>query len=36
MRRILENISNGEDLGNTTTLRDPAVPEQIREQVHGD
>jgi acetyl-CoA synthetase len=36
MRRILENISNGENLGNTTTLRDPAVPEQIREQVHGD
>jgi acetyl-CoA synthetase len=36
MRRILENISNGDDLGDTTTLRDPSVPEQIREQVHGD
>jgi len=36
MRRILENISNGEDLGNTTTLRDPSVPEQIREQTVGE
>ena len=36
MRRLLENISNGDELGNTTTLRDPSVPEQIREQVHGD
>jgi acetyl-CoA synthetase len=36
MRRLLENISNGDDLGDTTTLRDPSVPERIREQVHGD
>jgi acetyl-CoA synthetase len=36
MRRLLENISNGEDLGDTTTLRDPSVPERIREEVHGD
>ena len=36
MRRLLEEISNGEELGNTTTLRDPSVPERIREQVHGD
>ncbi|WP_226010271.1 acetate--CoA ligase [Halomicrobium salinisoli] len=36
MRRLLENISNDEDLGDTTTLRDPSVAEQIREQVHGD
>ncbi len=36
MRRLLENISNGEELGDTTTLRDPSVPEEIREQVHGD
>jgi acetyl-CoA synthetase len=36
MRRVLENISNNEDLGDTTTLRDPSVPEQIRDQVHGD
>jgi len=33
MRRVLENISNKEDLGDTTTLRDPSVPDQIREQV---
>jgi len=36
MRRVLENISNDEDLGDTTTLRDPDVPEQIREKVRGD
>ncbi len=33
MRRLLENISNGEGLGDTTTLRDPSVPERIRDQV---
>ncbi|WP_158854619.1 acetate--CoA ligase [Halorhabdus sp. CUG00001] len=33
MRRVLENISNSDDLGDTTTLRDPTVPEQIRKQV---
>ena len=36
MRRLLENISNNEELGDTTTLRDPSVPEDIRQQVHGD
>ena len=36
MRRLLENISNGDELGDTTTLRDPSVPEQIRDQVQGD
>ncbi|TSD14226.1 acetate--CoA ligase [Haloglomus irregulare] len=36
MRRILENISNGDELGDTTTLRDPSVPEKIRDQIHGD
>jgi acetyl-CoA synthetase len=36
MRRLLEDISNDEELGNTMTLRDPSVPETIREQVHGD
>jgi len=36
MRRLLEDISNDADLGDTTTLRDPSVPERIREQVHGD
>ncbi|MFW5965732.1 MAG: AMP-binding enzyme, partial [Halodesulfurarchaeum sp.] len=33
MRRLLEDISNDEDLGNTTTLRDPSVPQRIREQI---
>ena len=33
MRRILENISNEEALGNTTTLRDPSVPERIRDEM---
>ncbi|MFC6797725.1 MULTISPECIES: acetate--CoA ligase [unclassified Haladaptatus] len=33
MRRLLENISNDEELGNTTTLRDPSVPEKIRDQL---
>ncbi|MFB6191839.1 MAG: acetate--CoA ligase [Haloarculaceae archaeon] len=36
MRRLLEEISNGDELGDTTTLRDPSVPEQIRAQVQGD
>ncbi len=36
MRRLLEDISNGADLGDTTTLRDPSVPEDIREQVRDD
>jgi acetyl-CoA synthetase len=36
MRRLLENISNDEELGNTTTLRDPSVPEEIRDRVRGD
>jgi acetyl-CoA synthetase len=36
MRRLLENISNGDELGDTTTLRDPSVPEEIRDQVRGD
>ena len=35
MRRLLENIANDEELGDTTTLRDPSVPERIRRQVHG-
>jgi acetyl-CoA synthetase len=36
MRRLLADISNGEELGDTTTLRDPSVPEAIRDQVAGD
>ena len=33
MRRLLQNISNDEALGDTTTLRDPTVPVTIREQI---
>ncbi|PSQ39955.1 acetate--CoA ligase [Halobacteriales archaeon SW_5_70_135] len=33
MRRLLADVSNGAELGNTTTLHDPSVPERIREQV---
>jgi acetyl-CoA synthetase len=33
MRRLLEDISNEEELGDTSTLRDSDVPENIREQV---
>ncbi|MFB6082245.1 MAG: acetate--CoA ligase [Halanaeroarchaeum sp.] len=36
MRRLLEDISNDADLGNTTTLRDTSVPEAIRRQVQED
>src|SRR5699024_1839322 len=36
MRRLLEDISNDEELGNTSTLADPSVPEQIRDQVRSD
>jgi acetyl-CoA synthetase len=36
MRRLLEDISNDEKLGNTSTLRDPSVPEEIRSQVQAD
>lgn len=35
MRRLLEDISNERTLGDTTTLRDPSVPEEIRRQVQG-
>lgn len=35
MRRLLENISNDEALGNTDTLRDSSVPTQIRSQIRG-
>ena len=36
MRRLLENISNDEELGDTTTLSDPTIAEKIRIQVHGE
>jgi acetyl-CoA synthetase len=35
MRRLLADVSNDRDLGDTTTLQDPSVPERIREQVRG-
>jgi acetyl-CoA synthetase len=31
MRRLLKNIANGEPLGDVTTLRDPLVVEQLKE-----
>jgi acetyl-CoA synthetase len=33
MRRVLSDISNDNALGDTTTLRDPSVPDQIRKRV---
>ena len=35
MRRLLKDIAEGRELGDVTTLRDPAVTEQIREKVAG-
>jgi len=32
MRRLLKNIAGGESLGDTTTLRDPAVVEQLKHE----
>ncbi len=32
MRRVLENIAEGEELGDTSTLSDPSVAEDIQEQ----
>jgi acetyl-CoA synthetase len=36
MRRLLEDIANGDELGNTSTLRNPDVVEDINQKVHGD
>ncbi|USZ68732.1 acetate--CoA ligase [Halorussus salilacus] len=36
MRRLLEDIANGEDLGDTSTLRNPDVVEDIQGKVGGD
>ena len=33
MRRLLEDIANGEDLGNTSTLRNPEVVDDIQEKL---
>ncbi len=36
MRRLLEDIASGTDIGNTSTLRNPEVVEDIQEQVSDD
>ncbi|WP_254536267.1 acetate--CoA ligase [Halomarina litorea] len=36
MRRLLEDIANGEELGNTSTLRNPDVVTEIERKVKGD
>ncbi|MFW6376910.1 MAG: acetate--CoA ligase [archaeon] len=36
MRRLLEDIANGEELGDTSTLRNPEIVEEIQRTVHGD
>ncbi|PSP48228.1 acetate--CoA ligase [Halobacteriales archaeon QH_7_69_31] len=36
MRRLLEDIANDDDLGNTSTLRNPDVVEDIEAKVRGD
>ncbi|NHN61106.1 MULTISPECIES: acetate--CoA ligase [Halorussus] len=36
MRRLLEDIANGDELGNTSTLRNPEVVRDIETKVRGD
>ncbi|MXV61044.1 acetate--CoA ligase [Natronorubrum sp. JWXQ-INN-674] len=36
MRRLLENIASGDELGNTSTLRNPEVVDEIAKQAEGD
>ncbi len=36
MRRLLEDIANGDELGNTSTLRNPDIVEDIETKVAGD
>ena len=36
MRRLLEDIANGDELGNTSTLRNPDVVHDIQQKVSGD
>jgi len=36
MRRLLEDIANGDELGNTSTLRNPDVVHDIQRKVQGD
>jgi acetyl-CoA synthetase len=35
MRRLLEEIANEEALGDTTTLRNPEIVEEIQGKVQG-
>jgi acetyl-CoA synthetase len=35
MRRLLRDLAEGRDLGDTTTLADPAVVEAIRSRAAG-
>jgi acetyl-CoA synthetase len=35
MRRLLKNVAEGEQLGDTTTLVDPSVVEEMQKQVNG-
>jgi len=36
MRRLLEDIANGDELGDTSTLRNPGVVNEIQQKVQGD
>ncbi|MFB6232907.1 MAG: acetate--CoA ligase [Haloarculaceae archaeon] len=36
MRRLLEDIANGDDLGDTSTLRNPGVVDDIQSRADGD
>jgi len=36
MRRLLEEIANGEELGDTSTLRNPGVVDDIQQKVQSD
>ena len=33
MRRLLRDLASGQELGDTTTLRDPEIVEELKEQV---
>ena len=32
MRRLLRSIADGDDLGNTTTLADPSIVDELQKQ----
>jgi len=36
MRRLLENIADGKELGNTSTLRNPEIVEEIQRKAEND